>query len=185
MDKILLTAIATAVLLPLSATAMADNHEPEQAESDIYIGINVGKATHDIGFASAATAAAHDDDGGTSMTLSIGRNLNETIAIEAFYAKHGKTGFTGSTDIIKASTKGIAVEAGTDLTDEFRAFAKVGYHSWKSESTTENEDGTDFLYGIGVEFKLSATTSVVAGYDHFTYDSDSITDMNIGIKYRF
>ena len=184
MNKVLLTTITTAVLLPLSATAMADSPVPEQAESDIYVGINVGKAKHNIGFASAATAAAHDDDGGTSMTLSIGRDLNETIAIEGFYANHGKSTFTGSTDTIKGSTMGIAVKAGTDLTDDFRAFVKVGYHSWKSESTVD-EDGTDVLYGIGVEYKLSATTAVVAGYDRFTYDTDNITDMSIGIKYRF
>ena len=184
MNKILLTTITTAVLLPLSATAMADSPVPEQAASDIYVGVNVGKAKHNIGFASAATAAAHDDDGGTSMTFSIGKDLNETLAIEGFYAKHGKTGFTGSTDTIKASTMGIAAKAGTDLSEDFRAFLKVGYHSWNVDQTTD-EDGTDIFYGIGVEYKLNATTAVVAGYDRFTYDTDNITDMSIGIKYRF
>ena len=184
MNKVLFTTIMTAFLLPLSATAMADSPEPEQAETGIYVGINVGKAKHNIGFASAATAAAHDDDGGTSVTLSIGRNFNENIAIEGFYAKHGKTGFTGSTDTIKASTMGIAAKAGTDLTEDFRAFVKVGYHSWNVDQTTD-EDGTDIFYGIGVEYKLNATTAVVAGYDRFTYDTDNITDMSIGIKYRF
>ena len=184
MNKILLTTITTAVLFPLSATAIADSHAPEQAGSDIYVGINVGKAKHNITFDSAATAAAHDDDGGTSMTLSIGRDLNETIAVEAFYANHGKTTFTGSTDTIKASTMGIAAKAGTDLTDGLRAFVKVGYHSWKVEQTTD-EDGTDGLYGIGIEYKLNATTAVVAGYDRFTYDTDNITEMSIGIKYHF
>ena len=69
---------------------------------------------------------------------------------------------------------GIAAKAGIGLTDGFRAFVKVGYHSWKVEQTTD-EDGTDFLYGIGLEYKLSATTAVVAGYDRFTYDTDNIT----------
>ena len=184
MNKILLTTITTAVLLPLSATAMADSHAPEQAESDIYVGINLGKVKHNVKFSSAAAAAAHNDDGGTSMTLSIGRDLNETIAIEGFYANHGKSTFTGSTDTIKASTLGIAAKAGTDLTDDFRAFVKVGYHSWKVDQTTD-EDGTDVVYGIGVEYKLNATTAVVAGYDRFTYDTDNITDISIGIKHRF
>ena len=184
MNRVLTTTITTAVLLPLSVTAMADSPGPEQPDSDIYVGISIGKAKHNIGFASAATAAAHNDDGGTSMTISVGRNLSETVSIEGFYAKHGKTGFTGSTDTIKASTMGFAAKAGTDLTDDFKVFAKLGYHSWKSESNI-NEDGTDFLYGIGVEYKLSATTGVVAGFDHFTYDSDNITDMSIGVKYRF
>lgn len=185
MNKITLTAITTAILLPLSATAMADSPEAEQGGSDIYVGVNVGKVKHDLKFSSAATAAAHNDDGGTSMTLSIGRDFNETVSIEGFYANHGKSTFTGSTDTIKGSTMGIAAKAGTDLTDDFRAFVKVGYHSWKSDASGTKDDGTDVLYGIGVEYKLSATTAVVAAYDRFTYDTDTITDMSIGIKYRF
>ena len=185
MNKILSTAITIAVVLPLSTTAMAESPEPEQAGSAIYVGINVGKVKHDLKFNNAATAAAHNDDGGTSMMLSIGRDLNETVAIEGFYANHGKSTFTGSTDTIKGSTMGIAVKAGTDLTDDFRTFFKVGYHSWKSDASGTKDDGTDVLYGIGLEYKLSATTAVVAAYDRFTYDTDTITDMSIGIKYRF
>lgn len=163
---------------------MADSPVSEQPVSDIYVGINIGEAKHNIGFASAAIAAVHDDDGGASMMLSFGMNLNETIAIERFYANHVKTGVTGSTDAIKASSMGIAAKAGIDLTDDFRAFVKVGQHSWKVEQTTD-EDGTDVLYGIGVEYKPSANTAIVAGYDRFTYDTDKITDMSICIKYRF
>ena len=184
MNKTLLTAIITANLLPFSATAIADSGGSEKAETDMYVGINVGKVKHDIKFSSAATAAAHNDDGGTSMTLSIGMDLNETFAIEGFYANHGKSTFTGSTTTLKGSTMGIAAKAGTDLTDDFRAFVKVGYHSWKSESDTK-DDGTDVLYGIGLEYKLSETTAIVTGYDRFTYEESNITDMSIGIKYRF
>jgi hypothetical protein len=184
MNKTLLTAVATAALLPLGATAMADTHASEKTGSDMYVGISAGKVKHNIKFKSAAVAAIHDDNGGTSMTIFVGRDLSETFAIEGFYANHGKSKFTGTTDTLKGSTMGIAGKAGTDLTDDFRAFVKVGYHSWKSESDTK-DDGTDVLYGIGLEYKLSATTAIVAGYDRFTYDDSNMIDMSIGIKYRF
>ena len=184
MNKITLSAITTAVLLPLSATAMADTQASEKIASDMYVGISAGKVKHDMTFTSAATAAAHDDDGGTSMTLFVGMDLNETFAIEGFYADHGESKFTGSTTTIKGSTMGIAVKAGADLTDDFRAFLKAGYHSWKSKSSTK-DDGTDVVYGIGVEYKINETTSIVTGYDRFTYDNSKITDMSVGIKYRF
>ena len=183
MNKTLLTAITTAALLPFGATAMADTHASEKTGSDTYVGISVGKAKHNLAFNSAAARAAHDPDV-TSMSLFVGMDLNETFAIEGFYANHGKSGFTGSTDTIKATTMGIAAKAGNDLTDDFRAFVKVGYHSWKSESDTK-DDGTDVLYGIGLEYKLSETTAIVTGYDRFTYDNSNVTDMSIGIKYRF
>ena len=183
MTKTLLTAITIAALLPFGATAMADTHASEKTSSDMYVGISVGKAKHNLKFSSAATKAAHDPDV-TSMSLFVGMDLNETFAIEGFYANHGKSGFTGSTDTIKTTAMGIAAKAGTDLTDDFRAFVKVGYHSWKSESDTK-DDGTDVLYGIGLEYKLSETTAIVTAYDRFTYDNSNITDMSIGIKYRF
>lgn len=183
MNKTLLTVIATAALLPLGATAMADTHASEQTGSDMYVGISAGVGKHDLTFSSAATKAAHDD-GTTTMSLFVGMDLNETFAIEGFYANHGESKFTTSTTKIKASTMGIAAKVGTDLTDNLRGFVKVGYHSWKTKSTAK-DDGTDVVYGVGVEYKINETTSVVTGYDRFTYDTSKITDMSIGIKYRF
>ena len=183
MNKTLLTAITIVALLPFGATAMADTHASEKTGSDMYAGISVGKAKHNLTFSDPATKTIHDADT-NSMSLFVGMDLNETFAIEGFYANHGKSGFTGSTDTIKATTMGIAAKAGTDLTDDFRAFVKVGYHSWKSESDEKN-DGTDVLYGIGLEYKLNETTAIVTAYDRFTYDESNITDMSIGIKYRF
>jgi OOP family OmpA-OmpF porin len=183
MNKTLLTAITTAALLPFGATAMADTHASEKTGSDMYAGISVGKAKHNLKFSNPATATIHDADT-NSMSLFVGMDLNETFAIEGFYANHGKSTFTGTTDFVKGSTMGIVAKAGTDLTDDFRAFVKVGYHSWKSKSD-ENDDGTDVLYGIGLEYKLSETTAIVTGYDRYTYDNSNITDMSIGIKYRF
>jgi len=118
------------------------------------------------------------------MSLFVGMDLNETFAIEGFYADHGKSTFTGTTETVIGSTMGIAAKAGTDLTDDFRAFVKVGYHFWKTKADVK-DDGTDLLYGIGVEYKLSENTAIVTGYDRFTYDNSNVTDMSIGIKYRF
>ena len=182
MKKTLLTAITTAALFPLCATAQADNHASEKTGSDMYVGINAGVGKHDLTFSSAATKAIHDD-GTTTMSLFFGMDLNETFAIEGFYANHGESKFTTGTTKVKASTMGIAAKAGTDLTDDFRAFVKVGYHSWKSESDTK-DDSTDVLYGIGVEYKLTETIAVVTGYDRVTYGTSNVTDMSIGIKYR-
>ncbi|MDC1382388.1 porin family protein, partial [Candidatus Puniceispirillum sp.] len=137
---------------------------------------------HNLKFNSPATKAIHDPDV-NSMSLFVGMDLNETFAIEGFYADHGKSTFTGTTETVIGSTMGIAAKAGTDLTDDFRAFVKVGYHFWKTKADVK-DDGTNLLYGIGVEYKLSENTAIVTGYDRFTYDNSNVTDMSIGIKYR-
>jgi len=48
MNKTLLTAITIAALLPFGATAIADTHASEKTGSDMYAGISVGKAKHNI-----------------------------------------------------------------------------------------------------------------------------------------
>jgi OOP family OmpA-OmpF porin len=183
MKKTLLMTITIAALPSLGATAIAGNHASEKTGSDMYVGIIVGKAKHNIKFNSAATAAIHDPDV-TTMSLFVGMDLDKTFAIEGFYANHGESKFTGTTDTLKMSTMGIAAKAGTDLTDDLRGFVKVGFHSWKSESDVKDE-GADVLYGLGVEYKLNENTAIFAGYDRFTYDNSNVVDMSIGIKYWF
>ena len=196
MKKLILTTITTAAFLPLCTTAQADAHSSETTASGMYVGATYGKGKHNIEFTDPATNNFFDDST-TTMSLFIGKDLNETFAVEGFYANHGESKINvpaaSYTSTIKGTTMGLAVKAGTNFSDDIRGFVKLGYHSWKSESNendngvlgTEKEDGTDLLYGIGIEYKLSETTAVVAGYDRFTYDDSNITDMSIGIKYRF
>jgi len=182
MKKLLVTALTMASLMPLCAAAQADAHSSETTASNMYVGIDVGKGKHDIKFNSAATAATHKDSVNT-MSLFVGMDLNETFAIEGFYKNLGKSKFIDGTTLTGKSM-GIAVNAGTDLTEDFRGFLRVGYGSWKTKSTT-NDDGTDILYGAGVEYKLTETTAIVAGYEYGKAKKSNVTDTYLGVKYRF
>jgi OOP family OmpA-OmpF porin len=196
MKKLILATITTAAFLPLCTTAQADAHSSETTASGMYVGATYGKGKANLEFDDPATNNFFDDST-TTMSLFIGMDLNETFAVEGFYANHGESKINipalSYTATIKGTTMGLAVKAGTNFSDDIRGFVKLGYHSWKSESNendngvlgTEKDDGTDLLYGIGIEYKLSETAAVVAGYDRFTYNDSNITDMSIGIKYRF
>jgi OOP family OmpA-OmpF porin len=196
MKKLILATITTAAFLPLCTTAQADAHSSETTASGMYVGATYGKGKANLEFDDPATNNFFDDST-TTMSLFIGMDLNETFAVEGLYANHGESKINipalSYTATIKGTTMGLAVKAGTNFSDDIRGFVKLGYHSWKSESNendngvlgTEKDDGTDLLYGIGIEYKLSETAAVVAGYDRFTYNDSNITDMSIGIKYRF
>ena len=196
MKNLLLTIITTAAVLPLCTAAQADAHSSETSASDIYVGLSFGKGEHDFKFNAAATKAAHDGDV-TTMGFYVGKDLSETFSVEGFYLNGGESEIyfdASNYSKIKGTAMGIAVKAGSNLTDDIRGFVKVGYHSWKSKSNgldsgvaeSSKDDGTDILYGLGVEYNLSDRTAVVAAYDRYTLDGDSyVNDMNIGIKYRF
>jgi len=196
MKNLLLTIITTAAVLPLCTAAQADAHSSETTASDMYIGLSVGKGKHDFKWDNPSTEDYFDGDV-TTMSFYVGKDFNETFAVEGFYTNAGESQiYVNSSNVwnIKGTAMGIAVKAGTNLSDDIRGFVKVGYHSWKSTTKgleagvvdNSKDDGTDVLYGLGVEYKLSDTTAVVAAYDRYTLDGDSyVNDMNIGIKYRF
>lgn len=196
MKNLILATMTTAAFLPLCTTAQADAHSSETTASGMYVGATYGKGKANLEFDEPAINNFFDDST-TTMSLFIGKDLNETFAVEGFYANHGESKINVPADpytaTIKGTTMGLAVKAGTNFSDDIRGFVKLGYHSWKSEANendggvlaTYKDDGTDLLYGIGIEYKLSETTAVVAGYDRFNYDNENIIDMSIGIKYRF
>jgi len=196
MKKLLLTAITTVALLPLCTTAQADAHSSETSTSGMYIGASYGKGEHDLTFNNPAATEPYFDGDVTTMSAFVGMDLNETFALEGFYTNLGESQIfvdAANNAKIKVTTMGIAIKAGANLTNDIRGYVKAGYHSWKSKAnnldtgvaTTEKEDGTDVLYGIGVEYKLSDSTAIIAAYDRYTVDDSNGTDMSIGIKYRF
>ena len=196
MKNLLLTAITTAALLPLCTTAQADAHSSETFTSGMYIGASYGIGKHDLAFEDPASTEPYFDGDVTTMSVFVGKDLNETFALEGFYSNQGESKIYFDADNntkISGTTMGIAVKAGTDFTNDIRGYVKVGYHSWKIDvkgvengvAGTEKLDDTDIMYGLGVEYKLSDSTAIVAAYDRYTFDDNKSTDMSIGIKYRF
>lgn len=196
MNKPLIIAAATAALLPFCTAAQADAHSSSAANADMYVGASVGKGKHNIKFDEPASTKPYHDPDVTTMSLYLGKDLSEVFAIEGFYTNLGESKIyfdAANNTNVKITTMGIAVKAGTNFSDDIRGFVKVGYHSWKSDvddltsgvAAKEKNDDTDPLYGIGVEYKLSESTAIVAAYDRYTVDKSNFTDMSIGIKYRF
>ncbi|MAD89651.1 MAG: hypothetical protein CMK64_08115 [Pseudoalteromonas sp.] len=74
-----------------------------------------------------------------------------------------------------------------------RVGAFMGAYKWKYkvESVMNNQliknemDGTDLYYGLGVSYSLTDSLSVKLDYSHFNLQPGSVSDVQLGVSYRF
>ena len=74
-----------------------------------------------------------------------------------------------------------------------RIGAFLGAYKWeyKVESVRNNQliksemDGTDLYYGVGMSYALTDSLSVQLDYSHFNLEPESVSDLQLGLSYRF
>jgi len=163
----------------------------QAADNGIYIGASVGQSNVDIDLG----YQFDEDDVGFKVIAGI-RPL-DWLGFEASYVDLGKP---------KDDSGGASVESEGYAFSGFvvgflplgpvDAFAKVGGVKWNQELkysglTSEDIDGTDLAYGVGVQFRL-LSLGVRAEYEVFDpqgddFDDlyDSMTLLSVGVTYTF
>ena len=193
----LVTAIAL-LMFPMTANA-----------NGWYAGIAGGNTNSDYGFTNIVGATL--DETGTGVSIFIGKEVNEQIAIEGFYTDLGETTISGENgdsyrtrlltgrffstgkDVFSAKTIGVSGKFRFKFGDKALAYLKGGFHSWDAKGTSIragggarlNTDGTDAVWGVGTEYRIAEKTSVLLGYDDYKLDEDSVTFLHAGISFKF
>jgi hypothetical protein len=167
--------LATALLLASTASMAADN--------GIYLGASLGDANVDID-----QGLAQVDESDTGFKIIAGIRPLDWFGIEASYVNFGEpeqNGLSVETDGITGFGVFFLPVGPVDV------FAKGGVISFdtnlkaKGFGNIYRDDGTDFAYGVGVQFRL-LSLGVRAEYEKF--DIDNVKDANmlsIGVTYTF
>jgi opacity protein-like surface antigen len=187
-----------------------------QAEG-LYAGIGLGftradldewgidQALADEGLASSTST----DDGGGTVRLSLGYEINRHFALEAGYVNFADVSAQSvitlpvSGDVIStADVNGLTlgVRAGMPVADKVILFAKAGLFVWDADWTTRanlstgsgssnsSDDGSDLTYGIGAEFTVADNLGVTIDWDRYDLGDDldlSYDIYSVGLRFRF
>ncbi len=162
------------LLLGCGSTAMA-------ADNGIYVGGSVGQANVEI---QEGVVDIDGDDTGFKVIAGI-RPL-DWLAVEANYVNFGEPKDDGveiDADGISAFAVGFLAVGPVDL------FAKGGLVSWDStvgvEGFRRSDDGTDFAYGVGAQFRVWSL-SLRAEYEVFDVDDvDDLNMLSVGFTFTF
>lgn len=151
------------ILLALALTGVATT---ASADSWLYAGANVGQS--DL-----------DGENATAAGFHVGTGILPIIGLEAGYNNHGKI---NNWDM---SSYYFAVKPSIDL-GPLHVYGKAGVHSYKStNSAAPNQDGTDAMYGVGVEYFMFDMLSVGGSYQNFKTDAGDIGSFNLTATVHF
>ncbi len=163
------------------------------------------KAFAQNGFATD-TSIDGDDYG---WNLYGGYRFNPYVSLELgmrdFGEVQAKTNvFTPISGAVKTTSEvdgvSISVNLGAPITEQFDIFGKLGYMSWDADissratfngvtnTVNKSEDGTDFIWGLGMAYKFTDNASIRGDWDRLSLGSNLDTDydaFSVSFQYDF
>lgn len=156
------------------------------AQASPYVTGSFGSSTVD-----ACSGGSGCDDSSTGFKILGGYKINPNIAVEAGYFNFGKA--SAGFETLKATGLGIGAAFHFDTGSDFIVFGRLGVADMEakaSDPTGSISDSSNQLYGgIGLGYKLSATTTIDASYDFSKIDffggEFDVNMFSVGLTFSF
>jgi opacity protein-like surface antigen len=175
MRKYILAGLASAFVLTSLPAAAADN--------GIYLGGSIGQTgvqIDDLDF----------DADATSYKLIAGWRFLDWLAVEGNYIDFGSADDRVSNTRLETDLSGVSLSAvGFLPAGPVDLFARVGAVDWSADLSadgfgSDSEDGTDFTYGVGAQFRVWSL-SIRAEYEMFDLDDADVDMLSVGVTWTF
>lgn len=165
MSKKWLVAMLGSAALVFSAGALAQQQGPTPG---FYVGADVGTFDSD---------AVNDDD--TTIKILGGYQVNRNIAAELAY---GMLYDKGGVEITAWELSGIY---SFPLGNKFSVFGRLGFAMWDAEGGGASDDGTDLLFGAGVQYDFTPKLGIRGQWTRYDVADEDADLFSIGVIYRF
>ena len=143
-----------------------------------YIGVGLAHSTIDVTF---PVGAMNSDTSGIAFKLFAGREIKPNFALEVGYAQFGEAtaNFVSSREKVTVKSNALFVTAigKIPINDKANYFGKLGVHFWSLDfqskfntppySGSGSGSSTDFMYGLGVDFKTDNGMTVRLEWERY------------------
>ncbi|WED20548.1 porin family protein [Vibrio sp. JC009] len=155
----------------LLALTLASFAGSAAADALIYGGAKVGQSNY-------------EGKDSTSTEVYVGTGLLPFLGLEAGYVNHGSFEVTSNLDTDIDSVY-FAVRPSIDI-GPLHIYARGGVHRWNWETGALEDDGTNMLYGVGVEYFMAGPIAIGAGYSVYEMDDrDDIEQFTLTATFHF
>jgi OOP family OmpA-OmpF porin len=201
------------LFLALSAALAATS--AQAADTGFYVGGSFGQVNvsdfsgADLDAELAAqgiTASSSTDDTDTGWKVFAGYQFMKFFAVEGAYTNLGEA---TAHSIITAPVAGtvdttVETEAWTvsalgilPLGDSFSLFARLGVNFWNADisavgtgggvtaAVSEDDDGTDMVYGVGAAYRFTKNLSVRGEWERYALDDADVDLWSAGVSWNF
>jgi OOP family OmpA-OmpF porin len=193
-----------ATLLQAVVFMLAVSSVPAARALELYGGAE-GTATTFYGACNNATNnpsfSGSCDDTGTGYKVFAGLQLLPFTAVELGYTDFGKAQASGSTSAeLSANATYLAFVLRATFFDRLTVYGKAGADYWQSTGsmgtssfgTSQNANGTSYMYGVGASFRIIGPLGVIAEAERYQNVGDqsttgqaNINAFSLGLVLRF
>lgn len=165
-----------------------------------YAGIGLGEASADIDLAPAPGNVLFVEDSDTILKVFGGALFNPHFGIEVAYIDFGKIYARETNPIgqfiqvdVEASGFNFAAIGYAPVADILNIYGKAGFLVWDADATTtsnigifgtESDDGTDFMFGIGLQVTLDDVLFRIE-YERYDIADEDVDAISLAIAYIF
>jgi opacity protein-like surface antigen len=176
---------STALLLGLASFSS------QAVDNGIYLGVGIGQGS--VQFEDRIEGENFDFDASdTAYKLIAGWRFLDWLAVEANYVDLGTADDRIEGVDIEADVSGFTLAAvGFLPIGPVDVFAKLGAVNWDAELSAPgtglnaSDDGTDFMYGAGVQFRVWSL-SIRGEYEIFDVaEADTVDMISLGVTWTF
>ncbi|MBM0105642.1 porin family protein [Steroidobacter sp. S1-65] len=165
---------------------------PAMAESEagFYTGAGVGKVTLEDD-----SAGVEVEGSDTGFKVFGGYRFNEYASLEIGYIDAGTPDDTVSGVLVEADASAIQASAlwQIPISNRFEGYVRAGFLVWESENSfsfggttfSEENDGTDFAYGIGAAVHVTPKFGLRAEFEGAELDGTDMRALSIAGLFRF
>jgi len=173
------TISATLLALALGAASFgAQAAEP----TGFYAGVGVGQAMIDEG-------PIDEDD--TAYQVFGGYQATRHFGFELGYTDFGEIedSINGVDGRLEADTVSLTAVGTLPFTSNFSGYGRVGFHHWDAEAelggVRADADGTDPVYGLGVQYRFNDSLALRGEYSRFEMDDVDVDLAQVQLRYDF
>jgi len=161
------------------------------AQSDMYFGVGMhqSKLSDTRSISGTSYTVKYKEN---SYRALIGKRLNDNMAVELQYVDLSKgsvkiNGVTNSN--FSGDSLGIAGLYYFVPQADYLPFVKLGFHSWNSKqefgTRSVKDDGTDVLYGVGVDGKINETMKYRVEFERLEGKHSDIDNIGVALLVDF
>ncbi|MDH3314343.1 MAG: outer membrane beta-barrel protein [Gammaproteobacteria bacterium] len=191
-EKLRLTigGIISSALLGLNASPALAQGMGLGPDAGFYVGAGAGFTSIDLCGDPALAGATSCDDDDVGFKVFGGFKFNQYFGAEIGYADLGEVSVSGPGGTATAEVDGFQFAAvGSYPIEQFSLLGKVGFFAWDGEISTPigsfDDDGTDFMFGLGGAFHFTPQFSVRGEWERFDVDGDDVDMFSASIIYNF
>ena len=172
--------IFAASALALALGALSFNAQAAEP-TGWYAGAGVGQSMVDEWFA---------DDEDVGFQVYGGYQFNPYFGLELGYTDFGEVDVTGGPGELDADTFSLVAVGNLPFTERFSGYAKAGFHRWDAEADIPgigraDDDGTDPIYGLGLQYRFTDTVALRGEYSRFEMDDVDVDLAQLQVKFNF